>query len=113
MFTVEQIKEAHSRVKSGADFPAYIREIKALGVTFYETYVSDGHTDYYGLHDYQAAAPAKYETMAIADTCKPGDFKKGLKEHQQGQTDYLTFIRHSAAPKGNLRQICGPCDGVV
>ena len=32
MFTVEQIKAAHSKVKSGADFPAYIQEIKALGL---------------------------------------------------------------------------------
>ena len=36
MFTVEQIKAAHSKVQSGADFPAYIREIKELGVTHYE-----------------------------------------------------------------------------
>lgn len=34
MFTVEQIKTAHSKVKSGADFPAYIQDIKKLGVTY-------------------------------------------------------------------------------
>lgn len=32
MFTVEQIEEAHSKVKSGTDFPNYIQEIKNLGV---------------------------------------------------------------------------------
>lgn len=47
MFTVEQIKAAHSKVKSGADFPSYIQEIKALGVTANETYVEDGHFNYY------------------------------------------------------------------
>lgn len=31
MFTIEQIKEAHSQLKSGADFPEYIREIKIFG----------------------------------------------------------------------------------
>ena len=31
MFTAEQIKAAHSKVQSGADFPAYIKAIKALG----------------------------------------------------------------------------------
>lgn len=30
MFTVEQIKAAHAKVKSGADFPGYITEIKSL-----------------------------------------------------------------------------------
>ena len=28
MFTVEQITQAHSHVKSGADFPKYIQDIK-------------------------------------------------------------------------------------
>lgn len=31
MFTVEQIETAHAKVKSGADFPNYIKEIKELG----------------------------------------------------------------------------------
>ena len=28
MFTENQIKETHSKVKSGADFPAYIQDLK-------------------------------------------------------------------------------------
>ena len=43
MFTVVQIKKAHSKVISGADFPSYIQEIRKLGVTHYEAYVTDGH----------------------------------------------------------------------
>ena len=41
MFTLEQIKSAHSKVKSGADFPNYVQDIIKLGVIFYETHVSD------------------------------------------------------------------------
>ena len=48
MFTVEQIKTAHGKVKSGADFPAYINEVKKLGVSFYE-YVYDRVTRQYKL----------------------------------------------------------------
>ena len=58
MFTVEQIKAAHSKVKSGADFPAYIKEIKTLGVTHYEAYVTDGHINYHGANNYIAKVPA-------------------------------------------------------
>lgn len=32
MFTVTQIKEAHSKVKSGADFPKYIQQIKGFAL---------------------------------------------------------------------------------
>jgi uncharacterized protein YbcV (DUF1398 family) len=97
MFTVEQIKAAHSKVKSGADFPAYIKEIKQLGVTFYETFVSDGHTDYSGTNNYKTTAAAKYTELTIAETANPEQFKVDLKEHQQGKTDYLTFIAMCAA----------------
>ena len=96
MFTVEQIKTAHSKVKSGADFPSYIKEIKALGVTYYETYVSDGHTDYYGTSDYKTSSEAKYAVMAISETVNNEQFKLDLKAHQQGKTDYMTFCKESA-----------------
>jgi len=43
MFTTEQIKAAHGKIKSGADFPSYINEIRGLGVTHYEAYVTVGH----------------------------------------------------------------------
>lgn len=96
MFTIEQIKAAHSKVKSGADFPSYIKEIKSLGVTHYEAYVTDGHIDYHGGSDYTATVPAKYERLEIANTPKIEEFKTELLAHQQGKTDYLTFIKMCA-----------------
>ncbi len=96
MFTVEQIKGAHSKVKSGADFPAYIREIKLLGVTPYEAYVTYGHIDYHSANDFTAKVPAKYEPLVVADTSKGEEFKAGLLAPQQGKTDFFTFIKMCA-----------------
>jgi len=96
MFTVEQIKAAHSKVKSGADFPAYIKEIKNLGVTHYEAYVTDGHIDYHNGSKHTAKVPAKYDPLIIADTSKNEEFKAELVAHQQGKTDFLTFIKMCA-----------------
>ena len=96
MFTVEQIKAAHSKVKSGADFPAYIKEIKKLGVTYYETFVTDGHTDYYGANDYNVTSAAKYDALTIAETSEAEQFKADLKAHQQGKTSFLTFFNNCA-----------------
>ena len=96
MFTLNQIKEAHSKVKSGADFPAYIREIKAMGVTQYESYVSDGHIDYHGANGHTAKVPAKYDALIVADQPDQEQFKTDLKAHQQGKTDYQTFCRDCA-----------------
>ena len=118
MFTVEQIKAAHSKVKSGADFPAYIKEIKQLGVTHYETFVSDGHTDYYGENDYKTASAEKYDALSIAEKPQAEQFKLDLREHQQGRTDYPTFCSDcakSGIDKWTVRMdkmACTYCDKV-
>jgi uncharacterized protein YbcV (DUF1398 family) len=96
MFTVEQIKLAHSKVKSGADFPAYIQDLKKLGVTFYETFVTDGHTDYYGATNYKTTATANHEILTIAEKSNKAQFILDLKAHQNGKTDYLTFCQDAA-----------------
>lgn len=96
MFTVEEIRTAHSKVKSGADFPAYIQEIKEMGVTHYMAFVSDGHTDYFGVDDYVVTVPAKYDPITIAEVVDTITFKQELLAHQQGKTDYLTFIKMCA-----------------
>lgn len=96
MFTTGQIKAAHSKVRSGADFPAYIQAIKSLGVTHYEAYVVDGHINYHGANNHSATVPAKYNPVDIADFPRTDTFQAALLAHQQGKTDYPTFIRMCA-----------------
>lgn len=96
MFTVEQIKTAHAKVRSGADFPNYIKEIKALGVTGFETWVVDSHTEYFGHDNYKTQSKPMYENLNIADTYNKEKFEDRLKIHQQGKTDYFTFCRDCA-----------------
>lgn len=96
LFTIAQIEEAHSKVKSGADFPKYIQEIKGLGVTAFETWVKDSHTDYSGASNSQIWSEPMYDILTIADTSNKEKFEHYLKLHQQGETDYFTFCKHCA-----------------
>lgn len=96
MFTIEQIKAAHSQVKSGADFPAYIQALKQLGVKHYTSYVSNGNTDYTGSDNYTVSSGAKYEAKEIASTTNKEQFVSDLKAHQKGGTDYPTFCNDCA-----------------
>lgn len=96
MFTLDQIHAAHSKVKSGADFPNYIRDLKQLGVVYYESFVDDGHTDYFGEGNYQASSPPKYANLHVSQNPDTAAFKADLKAHQQGQTDYPTFCSDCA-----------------
>ena len=96
MFTIHQIKEAHAKVKSGADFPAYVQELKALGVVSYNNYVSDGHTDYFGANNFSTSAEAKYPAMEISPAGSKEKLQQALTIHQQGQTNYPTFCKQAA-----------------
>ena len=96
MFTVEQIELAHQKVKSGADFPKYIQEIKQMGVTAFETWVKDSHTEYFGNNEYQTKSQSKYENLLIANDSDKEKFNHYLKIHQQGETDYFTFCNQCA-----------------
>lgn len=99
MFTIEQIKQAHSKVKSGADFPRYVQDLIHLGVSLYETYVSDGHTIYRGKEDYTIQSGGKYGILKVADKSDRVLFQKELQEHQLGKTDFPTFC-HTSAQSG-------------
>ena len=82
MFTIEQIKAAHSKVKNGADFPKYIQAIKQLGVHAFETWVIDSHTEYFGKDNYQIKSQPMYENLVIAEKSDKDKFTNYLKIHQ-------------------------------
>lgn len=96
MFTIEEIKEAHSKVKSGADFPNYIQDLIKLGVQGYATFTNDGHVEYFGAADFKVAAQKSYDIIAVASTANKERFIEFLLLHQSGETDYLTFCNHAA-----------------
>jgi uncharacterized protein YbcV (DUF1398 family) len=97
MFTIEQIKTAHSKVKSGIDFPEYVNTIKRLGVVYYETFVTDGHTDYYGVNGFKVSSAGNTGQRSVADASNEKKFTNDLKAHQQGKTDYTKFCDDAAA----------------
>ena len=96
MFTIQQIKKAHSKVKSGADFPQYMQDIIQLGVISFETFVFDNHTDYYGNNNFTISSEGRQEILSVADKSNIEQFKTDLKIHQQGKTDYPIFLADCA-----------------
>ncbi len=96
MFTLDAVRAAHAKVKSGADFPAYVQDLIKLGVTSYEHFVADGQIQYFGANRFSISANAKWEPMEIAAKGSVEKLKQALVIHQKGQTDYLTFCKQSA-----------------
>lgn len=96
MFTLTQIQDTHAKVKSGADFPQYIADLKDLGVTVYTIFVSDGHAEYHGHDENTITSQAKYPSLEINTTTDKERFVANLKLHQQWGSDYMTFCLHAA-----------------
>ena len=96
MFTIDQIKAAHEKVKSGADFPKYIQDLINLGVKGYDTIVSDGRVSYLGDNNFAVSTEKKYDALTIAPSANKERFIEYLVMHQDGQSDYMTFCQHAA-----------------
>ena len=96
MFTIEQIKDAHSKVKSGLDFPKYVLALKKLGVLKYESYVSDGNTVYFSISEHTIQTGATYAPLPVSNQSSKNEFKHSLKVHQAGGSDYPTFCQEAA-----------------
>ena len=96
MFTEQQIKAAHSKVKSGADFPRYIQEIKKLGLIRYEYFLKNGVTIYYGQNDYKVQSAPTREPIDITSNSSATTLKNTITIHQQGKTDFPTFCQQAA-----------------
>lgn len=97
MFTLEQIKAAHSKVKSGADFPAYFHEIKKLGVTYYSTYLEDGHTVFHGKNGFELTSQGKYSQQQVSGVVNAAQLRADIRDHQAGRSDFFQVARQVAA----------------
>jgi len=96
MFTIEQIHKAFMKVKSGADFPQFVKDLKEIGVTHYDTFVSNGRTKYYGINDFTLEGKPKYPKMEVNQISSADKLKHAISIHQQGQTDYPTFCQQAS-----------------
>jgi len=95
MCTLEQIHAAHSKVKSGADFPQYVQDLISLGVKSYEVFVEDGRTMYHS-SSFEITEGPKTDKLRIADESSAENLRQIIKVHQAGETDYPTFCAQAA-----------------
>ena len=104
MFTLQAIQDTHSKVKSWADFPQYIKELIQLWITSYSVFVFDWHAEYFGKENYSVISPTKYDLLNINIETDKEWFMSNLKLHQQWGSDYMTFCKH-AADAGIIKRV--------
>ena len=93
MFTLEQIEAEQAKIQSAADFPAFVKALKALGVASFTTHAIDSSTTYNGATDFSITSLPLYPKLEINEAVNPDNFLARLKMHQQRKTDYFTFCK--------------------
>ncbi len=89
MYTLEQINDVHARLGSAKTFAEYVRALKALGVERYDSFLSDGHSEYFGQGGYKVVSPPEHDVLAIAESSQRDAFLDHLRRHERRQTTYL------------------------
>ena len=95
MFTREQILSALSKVRTGADYPRLVQDLRIIGIRKYDHFVADGSNVYFGENDYRVIIEHEQPPIQVSDKSSKDKFKHSLKIHQKGETDYPTFCVHA------------------
>ena len=93
MFTIEQIDDLHAWLGSARTLPEYMRALKALGVERYDSYLADGHSEYFGQGGHRVVSPPVHEVLPVAETGQREAFLQHLRRHERHQTTYLEMSR--------------------
>ena len=93
MFTIEEINDLHARLGSARTFSQYVRALKALGVERYDSFLADGHSEYFGQGGHRVVSAPGHEVLPVAETRQRETFLEHLRQHEQHQTTYLEMSR--------------------
>ena len=93
MFTIQEINDLHARLGSARTFSEYVRALNALGVERYDSFLADGHSEYFGQGGHRVVSPPEHEVLPVAETGQREPFLQHLRQHEQRETTYLEMSR--------------------
>ena len=96
MFTIEHINDLHDRLGNLETFPQYVRAVNSLGVETYDSYLTDGHSEYFGSDGCAIKSPAVHEKRTIASTSNREQYLEYLNLHNEHKTSYLEMSKRLA-----------------
>ncbi len=74
---------------SAKTLPEYVRALKELGVERYDSYLADGHSEYFGQDGQRVVSSPAHEVLAVAETGQRETFLEHLRRHERRETTYL------------------------
>ena len=93
MFALEQINDVHDRLGNAETLSQYLEALKNIGIVKYDSFITDGHSEYFGKGGNKVVSPPVHEKLTIAETSNRESFLKHLNLHNQGKTNYFEMSK--------------------
>jgi len=93
MFTIDQINDLHAMLGNAKTLPQYVLVLRGIGVERYDSYLADGHSEYFGQAGYSVVSPQVHEVLPVAETGQREAFLEHLRRHERRETTYLEMSR--------------------
>lgn len=93
MFTLDQINDIHDRLGSADTLTEYLLALRDIGITSYDSFITDGHSEYHGADTPTLVSLPTHEILTIADVADKAAFREHLRLHEAGQTSYLDMSK--------------------
>jgi uncharacterized protein YbcV (DUF1398 family) len=82
MFTLDQINDIHDSLGNAETLSQYLEALKNIGVEKYDSFIADGHSEYFGKDGHKVVSPSVHEKLSIAEASNRENFLKHLNLHQ-------------------------------
>lgn len=89
MFTLKQIDAVHARAGTMRRFAASVKELRGLGVCSYNSYLTDGHSEYFDDTNESIASVAAHKRNGIAQVADREELIRHLDLHKRGKRTTL------------------------
>jgi uncharacterized protein YbcV (DUF1398 family) len=89
VFTWAEIDDLHARFGRAESLGDYLRALAAIGVVRFESFVTDGHSEFFGADGHSVVSPAHHELLSIAGVSDRDAFLHHLRDHGAGKTSYV------------------------
>jgi uncharacterized protein YbcV (DUF1398 family) len=89
LFTLEQIDRIHAEYGKAATLAEYLRALREIGVTRYDSFLCDGHSEYFDGDGRMVTGPAAHAELAVAAAPNQEEFLRHLRLHGEGKTSYV------------------------
>ncbi len=93
MFTLDQINDIHERLGSRKTLVDYLSALHDIGIIKQDSFVTDGHSEYYGKENDKVVSPPVHEKFPVANACNRQEFLKHLSLHEQGKINYIEMSK--------------------